>query len=142
MTSGGGGQEVPPAWYPDPHGAGLRWWDGQAWTEHLSAPALPGPEPTMSSRLVPQQAGYPYPMQVAPKNPGISLLASFFIPGLGSMINGDAGKGVGILLGYVVAVFFSFILIGLPFLIGFWVWGMVDGYQGARTWNLRHGILS
>jgi Protein of unknown function (DUF2510)/Phospholipase_D-nuclease N-terminal len=27
---------TPPGWYPDPHGAGLRWWDGQRWTEHVS----------------------------------------------------------------------------------------------------------
>ncbi|MBI1759150.1 MAG: DUF2510 domain-containing protein [Actinobacteria bacterium] len=22
------------AWYADPNGAGLRWWDGTMWTEH------------------------------------------------------------------------------------------------------------
>jgi hypothetical protein len=27
------------AWYPDPWGqAPLRWWDGQAWTDHVSGP--------------------------------------------------------------------------------------------------------
>lgn len=29
---------VPPAWYPDPDGEGLRWWDGSRWTPH-QAPA-------------------------------------------------------------------------------------------------------
>jgi hypothetical protein len=32
--------DMPPAgWYPDPYGAAglLRWWDGQAWTEHTQA---------------------------------------------------------------------------------------------------------
>lgn len=24
----------PPGWYPDPTGPGLRWWDGNRWTEH------------------------------------------------------------------------------------------------------------
>ena len=32
-------------------------------------------------------------MQIAPKTPAIALLASFFIPGLGPMMDGEAGKG-------------------------------------------------
>jgi len=80
--------------------------------------------------------------QVAPKNPGIALLASFFIPGLGTMMNGQAGKGVGILIGYIVSWFLTIILIGFVGLFGFWVWGMVDAYQGAKSWNARHGIIS
>ncbi len=26
----------PPGWYPDPSGAGQRYWDGTAWTEHTA----------------------------------------------------------------------------------------------------------
>ena len=30
-------QTTPPGWYPEPSaGAGLRWWDGSAWTEHVT----------------------------------------------------------------------------------------------------------
>ena len=84
----------------------------------------------------------PAPMAVAPKNPAIALLASFFIPGLGSMMNGSVGKGIGIFAGYFVGWLFSFILIGIPFVIGFWIWGMVDAHGGAKSWNARHGIIS
>jgi hypothetical protein len=28
------GEGPPQGWYQDPQGAGLRWWDGRAWTEH------------------------------------------------------------------------------------------------------------
>ena len=38
--------------------------------------------------------------------------------------------------------FLSFVLIGIPGLIAFWVWGLIDAYQGAQKWNARHGILS
>jgi TM2 domain-containing membrane protein YozV len=85
---------------------------------------------------------YPPAYQVAPKNPAISLLVSFFVPGVGSMINGDVGKGVVILVGYIVSVFLVIVLIGLLGMLGFWIWGMVDAYNGAREWNLRHGIVS
>jgi len=33
-------------------------------------------------------------------------------------------------------------LIGIPFAIGIWIWGMIDAYQGAQAWNRAHGILS
>ena len=86
--------------------------------------------------------GAAQPMQVAPKSPAIALLASFFLPGLGSMMNVAAGKGVGILIGWIVSVFLIVILIGFLGMLGFWVWGMADAYQGARKWNFAHGILS
>jgi len=30
-------------WYQDPHGPGLRWWDGASWTDHVHAEAPPEP---------------------------------------------------------------------------------------------------
>ena len=90
-----------------------------------------------------QQPGWgQQPMQVAPKNPAVSLLISFFIPGVGSMVNGDVGKGILILLGYLISFPLVFILIGFLGIFGFWIWGMVDAYKGAQKWNLRHGIIS
>ena len=38
-------QGPPQGWYQDPHGRGLRWWDGTAWTEHTHAAAPVSPEP-------------------------------------------------------------------------------------------------
>ena len=87
----------------------------------------------------PPPPGYAY---VAPKSPGVSVLASFFLPGLGSMINGDIGKGVAILLGWFVSWLLVIVLVGIFGVFGFWVWGMVDAYRGARAWNARHGIIS
>jgi TM2 domain-containing membrane protein YozV len=79
---------------------------------------------------------------VTPKNPGLSLLASFFVPGLGSIINGDVARGIGIMIGYLVSWLLVILVVGLFGVFGFWVWGLVDAYQGARTWNARHGIVS
>jgi TM2 domain-containing membrane protein YozV len=83
-----------------------------------------------------------YYTQVAPKNPALALIASFFVPGLGSMINGDVAKGIGIFIGYVLSFVLVIVLVGIVGVFGFWVWGMVDAYQGARRWNAAHGILS
>lgn len=144
-------QNAPAGWYPQ-HDGTERWWDGQEWTAHLrpvtSPPTLPmaaaghyGREtvPQHPTGWVPMHTGY---TAVAPKNPAVSLLASFFIPGLGSMLNGDVGKGVGILLGYFLCVILFFLIVPLLVALGLWVWGMVDAYQGAQQWNRRHGILS
>ncbi|HYO19657.1 MAG TPA: hypothetical protein VES02_13445 [Dermatophilaceae bacterium] len=79
---------------------------------------------------------------MAPKNPGVSLIVAFFIPGLGSMINGDVMKGVFILIGYAISCLLMILLIGFLTAPIFWIWGMVDGYQGAQAWNARHGIIS
>jgi TM2 domain-containing membrane protein YozV len=99
------------------------------------------------SELLPPQPPQPYGQvaqvaQVAPKNPGLALLASFFFPGLGTLMNGQAGKGVGIFVGYVVSWFLIVVIVGFVGVLGFWVWGMVDAYQGAKSWNARHGIIS
>lgn len=159
--------QAAPGWYPQPDGT-QRYWDGAGWTAHVAPgavstsgattplPVTAQPQTVHSTpaqppvRYVPAgqtvvphyQAPLPGGDAVAPKNPALSLIAALFIPGLGSMINGDVGKGVAILIGYGIAWLFTFILIGIPFLFGFWIWGMVDGYQGAQRWNARHGILS
>jgi TM2 domain-containing membrane protein YozV len=70
------------------------------------------------------------------------MVASFFIPGLGSILNGDVGKGILILCCYFVSWLLTIVLIGFIGLFGFWVWGLVDAYTGTQRWNLRHGIIS
>ncbi|HEX3924305.1 MAG TPA: hypothetical protein VHY31_18620 [Streptosporangiaceae bacterium] len=88
------------------------------------------------------QAGYPAQQVVAAKNPAIGLLLSFFIPGLGSMVNGAVGRGILILALYAVGWLLSLFLIGIPLLIGAWIWGLVDGYTSAQRWNRQYGIVS
>jgi len=88
------------------------------------------------------QPGYPAQQVVAAKNPAIGVVLSFFIPGLGTMVNGNVGRGVLILALYIVGWVLSFLLIGIPLLIGVWIWGLVDGYTSAQRWNQQHGIIS
>jgi len=134
--------QSPAGWYPQPDGS-QRYWDGTAWTSH-TAPAAQPPPPPYGAPVggYGQQYGQQYGYPVAPKNPAISLLVSFFVPGVGSMINGDVGIGVAILIGYLISFPLVLVVVGLPMLLGFWVWGMVDAYQGAVRWNRAHGIIS
>jgi TM2 domain-containing membrane protein YozV len=81
-------------------------------------------------------------MVVAPRNPAIALIASFFIPGLGSMLNDRVGIGITILGVYILGVILSLFLIGVPIALGAWIWGMIDGYQAAQNWNRSRGIIS
>ena len=78
--------------------------------------------------------------QAARKDPALMLVASLIIPGLGTILNGETGKGIGILAAYIIGALLSVILIGLPIMFGFWIWGMVDAYSGAKDHNARHGL--
>lgn len=47
-----------PGWYPDPAGAGQRWWDGEGWTEQVGGPPSPSdgqPDQLLTPPLGPSQ---------------------------------------------------------------------------------------
>ncbi|HET7277014.1 MAG TPA: hypothetical protein VFJ22_02970 [Dermatophilaceae bacterium] len=89
---------------------------------------------------------YPQPYQsapiVQPKNTALATIASFFVPGLGSLIIGRAGWGIAILVAYVLAWVSMLAVVGLLLVPLVWVWGMLDAYLGAQKWNREHGIVS
>lgn len=80
--------------------------------------------------------------QVQPHSAALAVVASFFVPGLGSMLNEKVGKGVGILAAYVVSVVLIFILIGIITAPAVWIWGMVAANNDANRWNRAHGVMS
>jgi TM2 domain-containing membrane protein YozV len=88
------------------------------------------------------QPGQPPAMYVAPKSPAVAVIASLFVPGLGSMISGQVGKGVVILVSYFVSLVLIAVIIGWIAAPAVWIWGMVAGYLDAQKWNQDHGIIS
>jgi TM2 domain-containing membrane protein YozV len=111
---------------------------GQAYQQPQGQPGYP---------VAPYQQPYPqgYPAagsQVVPKNPGIALLISFFLPGVGSLYAGKVTTGVIIIACYIVSWILTIVIIGFVGVFGFWVWGMIDAYQAAQTWNRQHGLVS
>jgi len=120
--------------------------------EAAQSQASPYAQPYAQNLPIPAQQYYP-PMQpangqsmayhhVQPHSAGLAVVASFFIPGLGSMLNEKVGKGIGILAAYVVAVILIFFLIGFLATPAVWIWGMVAANNDAHKWNRAHGILS
>lgn len=104
------------------------------------AQSLPVPAAVPSEPTAQAYAGA-YP-QVQAHNPMISVLASLFIPGLGSMLNEKVGKGVGILAAYVVSCILMLVIVGFIAAPAVWIWGMVAANSDANEWNRAHGIIS
>lgn len=129
-----------PGWYPIGDGE-TRYWDGSTWTAHVAsstpaqhAPSAP-PYPAVSVPVYPV-------MRVSPKSPGLALLGSFFVPGLGQLINGEVAKGILLFGIWCLALLLIIILVGLLIAPVVWLWAMVDAYSSAQRWNARHGIVS
>lgn len=70
-------------------------------------------------------------IEQGPKSPGIALLLSLLITGVGQMYNGEVVKGILMLIGCVILWFFW-----LGWVI--WIWSMIDAYQGAKNVNAAY----
>lgn len=94
--------------------------------------------------------------QAKKKNPRIAVIASFFIPGLGQIYNGEIVKGIAFiiigtifgLLGIALTgpaimapVLFGFVLVILVIYFIFWIYNLYDAYNTAeKTMNEVKGI--
>ncbi|HEY9206096.1 MAG TPA: zinc-ribbon domain-containing protein [Candidatus Methanoperedens sp.] len=69
------------------------------------------------------------------KNPGLAAIASFFIPGLGQVYNGEILKGL--IFMFISGIFFllMFVLIGFILLPLFWAFNIYDAYRTAERIN-------
>ncbi|MFN8097916.1 MAG: DUF2510 domain-containing protein [Dermatophilaceae bacterium] len=145
----------PAGWYPQPDGT-ERYWNGAGWTPAVRPPTYavtPGtPITTPYPAAYVQDAGVspapvvltpqpmPYAVPISRRSPGGALLASFLVPGLGQLINGEVTKAI---LFFVLAGIFgllTIVVIGAPFLLITWVWGMIDAHSSATNWNRQFGI--
>ncbi len=79
---------------------------------------------------------------IAARSAGVAVLCSFFLPGLGSMVNGKVGKGLLILGCYIVSAILCLVVVGFLLAPACWIWGMVAGANDANLWNREHGLIS
>lgn len=74
------------------------------------------------------------------KSPGIALILSLLIPGVGQMYNGEIGKGILILLIAIISIPLALVFIGFLTYIAVWIYGMIDAYEGAHRINQKLGV--
>jgi TM2 domain-containing membrane protein YozV len=86
-----------------------------------------------------QQVAY---QQVQPRSAALAVVASFFVPGLGSMINDRIGKGLLILACQIVASILCLVVVGFVLAPAVWIYGMIAANNDVRAWNQKHGIVS
>ena len=72
------------------------------------------------------------------KEPALSVILSFFLPGLGQLYNGEARKA---LLFFIISIVLTIITIctigiGYIFYFPFWIYNMVEAYSTAKKINL------
>ena len=94
----------------------------------IRASSVPSPQ-------TPPQQYPPQGMPPAQKSAGLAAVLSFIIPGLGQIYNGEIGKGIGILIGFIVCWCLFFFLIPIVIAIVLWVWGIYDAYKTAERNN-------
>jgi TM2 domain-containing membrane protein YozV len=112
-----------------------------------TAPALEQRADTQGADAVdgaqaPHQSVQPAQLQVLPKNPAVALIVSVFLPGVGSMISGQATIGTLILISYIVGWILTLFIVGFIIVPAVWIWGLVHAYQSAQRWNRDHGFVS
>jgi TM2 domain-containing membrane protein YozV len=73
------------------------------------------------------------------KNPGVAVVLSFFIPGLGQIYNGQIMKGILFIILASAFGFLTVVLIGYILYPLFWIYNLYDAYNTAMEINERHG---
>ncbi len=83
----------------------------------------------------------PPPTPQSEKNPALSLILSFLLPGLGQIYNGQVDRGVLMIFGAIIFGALILISIGIFLYLGLWVYGMYDAYKGAEAYNRTLGQM-
>ena len=68
-------------------------------------------------------------MSKNPQKHGVPAVISFFIPGVGQMIKGEVGKGIAILIGYVISWLLVFVFVGFITTPILFIWNIYDAYN-------------
>lgn len=60
------------------------------------------------------------------------ILNLIILPGLGTIVGGETKKGVWQLVLFLIGIPLTFIIIGIPLMIGVWIWALVTSIQQLK----------
>ncbi|HHT18487.1 MAG: zinc ribbon domain-containing protein [Euryarchaeota archaeon] len=69
------------------------------------------------------------------KSPGLAAVLSALWVGLGQIYNGEIGKGLGLMVAYIISALLILVLIGIITTPILWIYGIYDAYDTAKKIN-------
>lgn len=133
---------TPPGWYPDESGQ-QRYWDGEAWTDHVQGgnPAVPQHGASMVGAPTDDDR------TMAALGHGLAIVAGFLAPLIIMLVKGDKSTFVKyhsvealnftitLMIGYVVASVLIVVLIGIILIPLIWIVSVVFHIMAAMAAN-------
>lgn len=78
----------------------------------------------------------------AHKNEVLYAFGGLFFPGLVLLLMGRKKLGIIMLCCWLASIALSIVLIGIPLLVGIYIWSVIACFREARTQNEAHGFVS
>lgn len=125
-------------------------------TARLPDPVLPtvaanGDVAALSTVATPVSADAPYvpvvedqspPKLYAHKNEVLYAFGGVFFPGLVLLLMGRKKLGIIMLCCWLASIALSVVFIGIPLLVGTYIWSVIACFREARRQNEAHGFVS
>jgi hypothetical protein len=96
----------------------------------------------MDAPYVPVAQNQPQPKLYAHKNEILYAFGGVFFPGLVLLLMGRRKQGIIMLCCLLGSALLCIVLIGVPLLIGVYIWSVVACFREARRQNEAHGFVS
>ncbi len=96
----------------------------------------------MDAPYVPVAQNQPQPRLYAHKNEILYAFGGVFFPGLVLLLMGRRKQGIIMLCCFLGSALLCIVLIGVPLLIGVYIWSVVACFREARRQNEAHGFVS
>jgi hypothetical protein len=82
------------------------------------------------------------PKQYAHKNEVLYAIGGVFFPGVVLILMGRKKLGIIMLCCWLASIALSVVFIGIPLLVGTYVWSVIACFREARRQNEAHGFVS